>query len=126
MFALSSENRFHLNSQPTDTFLSGQEGANKFQWSEWFGAKYPWPESLQWRCIYCIKKLRDKIKLLPWQRTIFILYYIRLKKGTFELLRYESSARCTFTHAGCNSILRGLSVSIAFAFSVESRKPIID
>ncbi len=119
MFALSSKNRFHLYSQPTDMSKSFDGLSGLVQ--NILGRNPTGGD-----VFIFINKRRDKIKLLHWQGAGFILYYKRIEKGTSELLRCESSAGCAFTHAGCNSVFSGLSVSFAFAFSVESRKPIID
>lgn len=39
-----------------------------------------------------INKSRDKIKLLRWVGSGFVLYYKRLEKGTFNFPQYESKA----------------------------------
>jgi transposase len=85
MFALSSENRFHLYSQPTDMRKSFDGLSGVVQ-------NILGRNPCNGDVFIFINKRRDKIKLLHWQGAGFILYYKRLEKGTFELPRYDSSA----------------------------------
>jgi transposase len=58
-----------------------------------------------------INKSRDKIKLLHWQGSGYLLYYKRLEKGTFELPRYDSSVgSITLSYAQMVMIMDGLSI----------------
>lgn len=84
MFALLSGNRFHLYSQPTDMRKSFDGLSGLVQ--NILGRNPSGGD-----VFIFINKHRDKIKLLQWQGGGFILYYKRLEKGTFELLRYDSS-----------------------------------
>ena len=82
MFALSSDLQFHLYSQPTDMRKSfdGLCGVVRNN----LGQK---PECGD--VFVFINKSRNKIKLLHWAGSGFILYYKRLEEGTFELPRYN-------------------------------------
>lgn len=58
-----------------------------------------------------INKSRDKIKLLHWQGSGYLLYYKRLEKGTFELPRYDLSVgSITLSYAQMVMIMDGLSI----------------
>ena len=82
MFTLSSTNKFHLYSQPTDMRKSfdGLSGLvqNNLENNPCSGDVFIF-----------INRQRDKIKLLHWQGISFTLYYKRLEKGTFELPQYD-------------------------------------
>ena len=58
-----------------------------------------------------INKSRDKVKLLHWQRSGYLLYYKRLEQGTFELPRYDASiGSITLSYAQLVMIMDGLSI----------------
>jgi transposase len=58
-----------------------------------------------------INKRRDKIKLLHWEGSGYLLYYKRLEKGTFELPRYDASvASITLSYVQMVMIMEGLSI----------------
>jgi len=104
MFALTSENRFHLFSQPTDMRKSfdGLSGLiqNILESNPCSGDVFVF-----------INKRRDKIKLLHWQGIGFILYYKRLEKGTFELPGYDSTVgSITLDYPQLVMIIDGLSI----------------
>ena len=104
MFALSSENTFHLYSHPTDMRKSfdGLSGLvhNKLGYNPISGEVFIF-----------INKSRDKIKLLHWQGSGYLLYYKRLEKGTFELPRYDASVgSITLNYAQMVMIIDGLSI----------------
>ena len=76
MFALSAENTFHLFNHPTDMrksfdALSGLV-RNNLGFNPTGGEVFIF-----------INKTRDKVKLLHWQGSGYLLYYKRLEKGTF-------------------------------------------
>ena len=63
------------------------------------------------RNIHFINKRRDKVKLLHWQGSGYLLYYKRLEKGTFELPRYDARAgSITLSYAQLVMIMDGLSI----------------
>lgn len=104
MFALSSENHFHLYSQPTDMRKSfdGLSGLvqNKLGRDPSGGDVFIF-----------INKRRDKIKLLHWQGNSFVLYYKRLEKGTFELPKYDGAVgSIVLDYAKMVMIIDGLSI----------------
>jgi len=58
-----------------------------------------------------INRRRDKIKLLHWQGSGYLLYYKRLEKGTFELPRYDASVgSITLSYSQLVLIIEGLSI----------------
>lgn len=84
MFTLSSIQKFKLYTEPTDMRKSfnGLSGvASEFTENK--------PSSAT--VFIFINKRRDKIKLLHWVGSGYLLYYKRLEEGTFELPNYEIS-----------------------------------
>jgi len=111
MFALSSNNRFHLYSDPTDMRKSfdGLSGLvqNTLGCNPCNGDVFIF-----------INKRRDKIKLLHWQGISFMLYYKRLEKGTFELPLYDSSVgSIALDYTKLVMIIDGLSIQ-----NIQKRK----
>ena len=104
MFALNAENTFHLYNHPTDMrksfdALSGLVRNN-------LGSNPTGGE-----VFIFINKRRDKIKLLHWQGSGYLLYYKRLEKGTFEIPRYDTSVgSITLSYAQMVMIMDGLSI----------------
>ena len=104
MFALSSENTFHLYSHPTDMrksfdALSGLV-RNNLDFNPNGGEVFIF-----------INKTRDKVKLLHWQGSGYLLYYKRLEKGTFELPRYDASVgSISLSYAQLVMIMDGLTI----------------
>jgi len=111
MFSLSSENKFHLYSEPTDMRKSfdGLSGIirNLLETDPCNGDVFIF-----------INKRHDKIKLLHWQGISFTLYYKRLEKGTFEIPSYNiDSGSISLTYAQLVMIIDGLSIK-----NIEKRK----
>lgn len=111
MFALSSNNRFHLYSKPTDMRKSfdGLSGLvqNTLGCNPYNGDVFIF-----------VNKRRDKIKLLHWQGISFILYYKRLEKGTFELPQYDSTVgSIALDYTKLVMIIDGLSIQ-----NIQKRK----
>ena len=82
MFVLGSSLKFHLYSHPTDMrksfdSLSGLV-QNQLGLSPLNGDVYVF-----------INKARNKLKLLHWAGSGFMLYYKRLESGTFEHPQYD-------------------------------------
>ncbi|HSL86131.1 MAG TPA: IS66 family insertion sequence element accessory protein TnpB [Bacteroidales bacterium] len=104
MFALTAEHAFHLYSQATDMRMSfdGLSGLvrNNLGYNPTGGEVFIF-----------INKSRDKIKLLHWQGSGYLLYYKRLEKGTFEVPRYDASVgSITLSYAQMVMIMDGLSI----------------
>jgi transposase len=111
MFALSSNNRFHLYSNPTDMRKSFDGLSGLVQ--NTLGCN-----PCNGNVFIFINKRRDKIKLLHWQGISFILYYKRLEKGTFELPLYDSTVgSITLDYAKLVMIIDGLSIQ-----NIQKRK----
>ncbi len=111
MFTLSSSNRFHLYSQPTDMRKSfdGLSGLiqNNLERNPLHGDVFIF-----------INKKRDKIKLLHWQGISYTLYYKRLEKGTFELPEYDQEiGSIALTYTQIVMIVDGLTIK-----NIERRK----
>jgi len=111
MFALSSNNRFLLYSNPTDMRKSfdGLSGLvqNTLGCNPCNGDVFIF-----------INKRRDKIKLLHWQGISFMLYYKRLEKGTFELPLYDSAVGgIALDYTKLVMIIDGLSIQ-----NIQKRK----
>jgi len=65
-----------------------------------------------------INKRRNRIKLLVWDRTGFVIYYKRLEQGTFELPIMEAqSLSCTINWEQLVCILEGVILT-----SIKRRK----
>jgi len=111
MFNLSSSNRFHLYSQPTDMRRSfdGLSGLvqNNLGRNACGGDVFIF-----------INKSRDKIKLLQWQGISFTLYYKRLEEGTFELPDYDPEVgSISLSYAQIVMLVDGLTIK-----NIEKRK----
>lgn len=111
MFNLSSSNKFHLYSLPTDMRKSfdGLSGVvqNHLESNPCNGDVFIF-----------INRRRDKIKLLHWQGISFTLYYKRLEKGTFELPTYNNTiGSITINYTQLVMIVDGLSIK-----NIEKRK----
>ena len=82
MFGLTTTHRFHLYHKPAD-MRKGFNGLcgliqNDLSTSPTDGSVYIF-----------INKTRDKVKLLHWSGSSFIMYYKRLESGTFEIPYYD-------------------------------------
>jgi transposase len=123
MFALSAENTFHLFNNPTDMrksfdALSGLV-RNNLGFNPTGGEVFIF-----------INKTRDKIKLLHWHGSGYLLYYKRLEKGTFELPRYDASVgSISLSYAQLVMIIDGLSIKnlqVRFRFSSPELPGIVE
>jgi transposase len=111
MFTLSSHHKFNLFSQPTDMRkgFNGLSGivSNILQDNPRSGEVFIF-----------INKTRDKIKLLQWQDSGFVLYYKRLEQGTFELPQYEElEGSIVLSYTKMAMMVDGLSIK-----NIASRK----
>lgn len=111
MFNLSSSNRFHLYSQPTDMRRSFDGLSGLVQ--NTLGRNVCGGD-----VFIFINKSRDKIKLLQWQGISFTLYYKRLEEGTFELPEYDSEVgSISLSYAQIVMLVDGLTIK-----NIEKRK----
>ena len=82
MFTLGQSHRFHLYSQSTDMRKSFDSLCgivrNELSQSPTSGEVFIF-----------INKNRNKMKLLHWGGSSFVLYYKRLERGTFEQFNYD-------------------------------------
>ena len=111
MFTLSTSNRFHLYSQPTDMRKSfdGLSGVVQNTLGN---------NPLNGDVFIFINRRRDKIKLLHWQGISFTLYYKRLEEGTFEVPGYDPQAgSITLSYAQLVMLVDGLTIK-----NIEKRK----
>jgi len=104
MFTLSSSNRFHLYSKPTDMRKSfdglSSLVQNNLESDPCNGAVFIF-----------INKRRDKIKLLHWQGISFTLYYKRLEEGTFEMPEYDKQVgSITLSYTQIVMLVDGLTI----------------
>ena len=121
MFALTDSHRFLLYSAPTDMrksfdALSGivENRLNrKVETSEVFVFVF-------------VNRRRDKIKLLHWVGSGFVLYYKRLEQGTFEIPHYKiSDSAIRLSYAQMVMLIDGLSIvnikkRVRFSSTVQS------
>ena len=104
MFALTAENTFHLYSQPTDMRKSFDSLSGLVRNNLGY-------DPIHGTVFIFINKSRDKIKLLHWEGSGYLLYYKRLEKGTFELPRYDASVgSITLSYTQMVMIMDGLSI----------------
>jgi len=105
MFRLTSSHRFLLYSEPTDMRKSfdGLCGivTSVLEQQPTGGFVYVF-----------INKRRDKVKLLHWMGSGFVLYYKRLEQGTFELPGYDIEQGCIrLSYAQLVLLIDGVSIT---------------
>lgn len=104
MFALTSENKFHLYSESTD-MRKGFESLSGIVRNV-LGAN-----PLNGEVFIFINKPRNKIKLLHWQDSGFVLYYKSLERGTFELpINDSKSDSISLSYVQLAMIIDGISI----------------
>ncbi|HHH54203.1 MAG TPA: transposase [Bacteroidetes bacterium] len=111
MFTLGSTLKFHLYSQPTDMRKSfdGLSGLvqNQLEQSPLSGDVYIF-----------INKNRNKIKLLHWTGSSFVLYYKRLETGTFEHPKYDiETGSYNLSYSQIVMLIDGISIK-----NIEKKK----
>lgn len=104
MFTLGSSLKFHLYSQPTDMRKSFDSLSglieNELGQSPVSGDVYVF-----------INRSRNKIKLLHWAGSSFVLYYKRLESGTFEHPRYDiKSGSYSLSYSQIVMLIDGISI----------------
>ena len=111
MFSLSSRHRFHFY-RPVCDMRNGFNGLcgmieNELKLSP-----------LQGDVFLFLNRRRDRIKILMWDRTGFLMYYKQLEKGTFEMPFLEGhSASLSLTYNQLHCLLEGIDLQ-----SVKHRK----
>jgi len=111
MFTLGSSLKFHLYSQPTDMrksfdSLSGLV-QNELGQSPVSGDVFVF-----------INKTRNKVKLLHWVGSGFVLYYKRLESGTFEHPRYDiKTGSYSLSYSQIVMLIDGISIK-----NIEKKK----
>jgi len=104
MFTLTSENNFHLYSQPADMRKSfdGLSGLIRNDLLR---------DPLSGDVFIFINKTRNKIKLLHFSGNGFTLYYKRLEEGTFQMPVYDiKRGSLVLTYAQLVMLVDGLSI----------------
>lgn len=105
MFGLTTTHRFHLYSKPAD-MRKGFNGLcgliqNDLSASPTNGSVYIF-----------INKTRDKVKLLHWSGSSFIMYYKRLESGTFEIPYYdEKISSISLSYSQLVLLIDGVSIT---------------
>jgi len=82
MFTLSYNHSFQLYSQATDMRKSFDSLGGLVQ-------NHLGQSPMNGEVFVFVNKTRNKIKLLHWSGSGFVLYYKRLESGTFELPQYD-------------------------------------
>jgi len=105
MFGLTTTHQFHLYNKSTD-MRKGFNGLcgliqNDLSTSPTNGSVYIF-----------INKTRDKVKLLHWSGSSFILYYKRLESGTFEIPYYDLEVgSISLTYSQLVLLIDGISIT---------------
>jgi len=111
MFSLTSSCSYYLRHQATDMRLGidGLSGLVRNQLHR---------NPTSGEVFIFINGRRDKVRLLRWEESGFVLYYKRLESGTFELPSWEKSENgYRLTWAELVMIIEGISVQ-----KIERRK----
>lgn len=82
MFGLSSTEQYYL-------LLAGTDMRKSFDGLSGLVSVYSEKLELSQSVFVFINNRRDKMKLLHWRGSGFVLYYKRLEEGTFELPKYD-------------------------------------
>lgn len=105
MFALTTSHKYLLFSEPTDMRKSfdGLSGIV----STHFGMR-----ATNGMVFVFVNKERNKVKLLHWMGSGFVLYYKRLEEGTFELPNFSGqNYRIQLSYSQLVLLIDGLSIS---------------
>lgn len=107
MFALTAQQKYYLYNEPTDMRKSfnGLSGLVRNEMEE---------DPLSGEVFIFINRRRNKMKLLVWEDSGFVLYYKQLQQGTFELPTSNSQTSppsCTISWRDLVLILQGVVLS---------------
>lgn len=111
MFPLTARQSYFLYRDPTDMRKSfnGLSGLIKNEMAS---------NPLDGAVYIFINRRRNRVKLLVWDRTGFVIYYKRLEEGTFELPKMEANAlSCVLNWEQLVCILEGVALE-----SIKRRK----
>ena len=114
MLPLSSAQQYYFYRQPTDMRKSfhGLSGIVRGELNR---------DPVSGDVFVFVNRRRDRIKLLVWDRSGFVLYYKHLQQGTFELPDFEAdSLYCVMKWEELIMILEGVALQ-----SVHRRKRFI-
>ncbi|RLD54464.1 MAG: IS66 family insertion sequence hypothetical protein [Bacteroidetes bacterium] len=104
MFALTDSQKFHLYTKPADMRKSfnGLSGLVRTGFQK---------NPLSGEVFIFINKKRNMMKILHWQNGGFLLYFKRLEKGTFEILKQEKhDDEIKISYTKLAMIISGISV----------------
>ena len=109
MISFSSQQRYYIFRQPTDMRkgFNGLSGLVRSHCSH---------DLLSGDVFIFLNRRRDRIKLLVWDRTGFVVWYKVLEKGTFELPMSEKDS-LALSWAQLHLLLEGIEMK-----SVKQRK----
>lgn len=104
MFALSVSYRFYLFHQPVDMrkAFDGLSGIVQQQMGR---------DACSGDVYIFLGKRLDRMKLLVWEPSGFVLYYKRLEAGTFRLPKEKQQA-ISLTYSELSLLLEGLEVEV--------------
>lgn len=105
MFTLSSHLQYHLYSDPTDMRkgFDGLSGLVKNHLGQ---------SPTNGDVFIFLNKNRNKVKLLHWSGSGFVLYYKRLEKGHFQISAYDiTDGSIKLGYAELVMLIDGISIS---------------
>ncbi len=106
MFGLSHHQRFFLFSQAVD-MRKGFDGLSGIVQQEMSR------DACSGDVYIFLGKRLDRMKLLVWEPSGFILYYKRLEAGTFRLPRAQNQS-ISLTYSELSLLLEGLDVEVKY------------
>lgn len=104
MFALTAQQPYFLYHEPTDMRkgFNGLSGLVRNELDK---------DPLSGAVFIFINRRRNRMKLLVWEDSGFVLYYKMLERGTFELPHFEQGASGQITWRDLVLILEGVVLS---------------
>lgn len=105
MFALTTSNKFLLYSEPTNM-------RNSFDGLCGIVSTHFGMPATNGMVFVFVNRQRNKVKLLHWMGSGFVLYYKRLEKGTFELPKYSTqNGSIQISYSQLVLLIDGLSIT---------------
>jgi len=105
MFALTVQQSYFLYREATDmrNGFNGLSGLVRNELNQ---------DPLSGAVFIFINRRRNKMKLLVWENSGFVLYYKQLEQGTFEVIQLKEGERsCAITWSDLVLILEGVVLS---------------